>query len=64
MEITITLKEFEAIVKKAFKSGENWGITYTGWFEPSDEDYNEQIGKVQDELFMSYQRKTLLDHES
>lgn len=64
MEITITLKEFEAIVKKAFKSGENWGITYNTWFTPDEEDHSKQIAKAQDELFMSYQRKTLLDHES
>ena len=43
---TYTEKEVESIIKRAFKAGENWGVTYYTWFTPSKEDQKEQLGKV------------------
>ena len=32
------IREIEELLKKAFEAGENWGITYSGWFIPTEED--------------------------
>jgi hypothetical protein len=30
-------------IKKAFKAGEEWGVTYSTWFTPTEEDTEEKI---------------------
>lgn len=32
----------EEIIRKAFAKGEEWGVTYADWFDPSAE-YTEQM---------------------
>lgn len=43
---TLTKEEIIAIAKFAFKSGENWGVTYSGWFTPTKEDQEERINGI------------------
>ncbi len=46
-EEVILLSDVERIIKniyiKAFKDGENWGVTYSTWFNPSKEDTEKRI---------------------
>jgi len=42
-----TLKD---IIRTAFKKGELWGVTYSTWFEPNEEQTEEQIEKAIDEI--------------
>jgi len=42
-EITIKKEHFEEAIKAAFKKGENWGVTYSTWFTPSEEDTKDKI---------------------
>jgi len=30
-------------IRKAFKAGEEWGVIYSTWFTPSEEDTEEKI---------------------
>lgn len=39
-------KKFKAIVFRAFGLGEIWGVTYSGWFEPSKEDRTKQLNEA------------------
>jgi hypothetical protein len=50
LELETTKTELEDIIKKAFKRGEMWGVTYSGWFNPTLEDTEKQIQEVLDEL--------------
>jgi hypothetical protein len=36
----------EKIIRTAFEYGENWGICYSGWFTPSDEQTEIKIQEV------------------
>ena len=42
-EITITKEQFEKAIKDAFKKGESWGVCYSTWFTPTEEDKKEKI---------------------
>lgn len=42
-EITITKEQFEKAIKDAFKKGESWGVCYSTWFTPTEEDTKEKI---------------------
>ena len=33
----------EEIIRKAFLDGEQWGVTYSGWFAPSKEDTEKKV---------------------
>lgn len=35
---TYTVKEVKEMLIQAFDRGENWGVTYSGWFSPTKED--------------------------
>lgn len=35
----LTDKEFKGIIRKAFKLGEFWGVTYSTWFAPTKKDH-------------------------
>ena len=45
-----TEKEIEVIVRKAFKKGEAWGVTHSGWFSPSESDTEEKIQEAINEI--------------
>lgn len=36
-EITFTKEEVQKVMMECFIKGENWGMTYAGWFNPTDE---------------------------
>ena len=36
----------ESIIRTAFEKGQQWTDTYKGWFEPTDEQTEEQIQEV------------------
>ena len=36
-------KSTEQIIREAFKAGEFWAVTYSGWFTPSKEDTERKI---------------------
>jgi hypothetical protein len=37
-EITLTKEELNAMLLKAFSKGEAWGVTYSTWFSPTEEE--------------------------
>lgn len=43
MEKSELQKQIEKAVTQAFKMGEQWGVTYSGWFTPSEQDTQHQI---------------------
>lgn len=43
-------KEIEDIVRKAFKKGESWGVTYSGWFSPTEIDTENKIQEAINEI--------------
>jgi biotin synthase-like enzyme len=47
---TLTKEEIIAIAKFAFKAGENWGVTYSGWYEPTKEDREQKINGVVEQI--------------
>jgi hypothetical protein len=38
------------IIRKAFKAGENWGVTYSTWFTPTAKETEERIQEIIEEL--------------
>lgn len=46
----ITKDRLEEIIRIAFKYGEQWGVTYSGWFSPEEEDTERNIQEVLNEL--------------
>lgn len=42
-QITITKEQFDKAIEKAFKKGESWGVTYSTWFTPTEEDTKAKI---------------------
>ena len=47
---TLTKKEFENIIKFAFQKGELFGVTYSTWFVPTDDDRKEKIDNAFQEI--------------
>lgn len=43
-------EEIEAVIRKAFKKGEMWSVTYSGWFSPSESDTEEKIQEIINEI--------------
>jgi len=43
MEITITKEQFDKAIEQSFKKGESWGVTYSTWFTPTEEDTKAKI---------------------
>jgi len=41
--ISLTEKQLKDIVKFAHHAGEMWGVTYSGWFMPNEEDQKERL---------------------
>lgn len=46
-----TKEEIEDIIRKAFKAGEQWGVTYSTWFIPTKAGTEEKIQEVVTEVF-------------
>lgn len=44
--ITITNDQLMDIILTAFKDGEQWGVTYSTWFLPTEKATNEQISET------------------
>ena len=42
-QITITKEQFEKAIEDAFKKGESWGVCYSTWFIPKEEDTKDKI---------------------
>jgi len=38
--------EIEAMIREAFKAGEQWGVTYSTWFIPTEGDTEDEIQKT------------------
>jgi hypothetical protein len=43
---SVDKKLIEAIIRIAFEHGESWGVTYSTWFNPTNEQTEENIQKV------------------
>lgn len=43
--------KLEKLFRIAFQKGENFGVTYSTWFEPTKEDREEAIQKAMEEAF-------------
>lgn len=39
----ITEEKLNEILRTAFKNGELWGVTYSTWFTPDDDDTDDKI---------------------
>lgn len=37
-EITFTKEEVKQMIMESFVKGEEWGVTYQGWFTPSEKE--------------------------
>lgn len=42
---TFTKEEVQEMILEAFKKGENWGVTYGGWFLPTVEEKEKRAKK-------------------
>jgi len=40
--MNISMSEFKECIFLAFDEGDAWGVTYSTWFEPSEEDVQER----------------------
>lgn len=50
-QITITKEQFEKVIEDAFKKGESWGVCYSTWFTPTEEDTKGKIDIAIKEAF-------------
>lgn len=46
----ISREELKNIIRTAFQRGEDWGITYSTWFTPTEEQTEEKIQEVFNEF--------------
>lgn len=56
-QMTFTKEEVQEMMMKAFIKGETWGVTYSGWFSPSEVEKSERAAKDCEEIY----RNTLVD---
>ena len=45
-QIIIDREKFEKLIEETFKKGESWGVTYSTWFTPTEEDTAEKINEA------------------
>ena len=45
-QIIIDREKFEKLIEEIFKKGESWGVTYSTWFTPTEEDNKEKINEA------------------
>ena len=50
-EITFTKEEVKKMMIESFVKGENWGITYAGWFFPSEKEKADRAYKDCEEVY-------------
>ena len=48
--ISLTKEQLDSIIAVAFKRGQIWGVTYSTWFTPTDEDTLNKIVECQDSI--------------
>ena len=48
---TFTNEEVQKMMMEAFVKGENWGVTYGGWFCPTEEEKAERAAKDCEEIY-------------
>ena len=44
--VIINTEKFLSMLEDAFKKGEQWGVTYSTWFTPSEEDTKSKIDEI------------------
>lgn len=47
---TLTEEQLQQVILKAFSKGENWGVTYSTWFTPDEDDSNAQFTDALNEV--------------
>ena len=55
-ELTFTKEEVQKMLMEAFIKGEDWGVTHSGWFSPSNNDKASRAAKDCEEVY----RKALM----
>lgn len=49
--ITFTKEEVQKMMMEAFVKGENYGVTYSGWFSPSEKEKEDRAVKDCEEIY-------------
>lgn len=52
-EITFSKEQVQLMMMEAFVRGENWGVTYSTWFVPSEEEKADRAAKDCEEIYQS-----------
>ena len=55
----ITEKEIIEIIKIAFEDGENWGVTYSTWFIPTESRTNKEKEKTINKIIEAIKEKEI-----
>lgn len=50
-EVTFSKEEVQKMMMEAFFKGENWGVTYGGWFSPTEEEKADRAAKDCEEIY-------------
>lgn len=50
-ETIFTKEEVQKMIMEAFIKGENWGVTYSGWFMPTEEEKTIEAAKQCGEIY-------------
>jgi len=45
-----SLEQIKSAIKDAFKSGENWGVCYSTWFIPTQEQHDKELKLTTDSI--------------
>ena len=53
----ITKEQFNQTIRKAFESGETWGVTYSTWFTPSEKNTEDKKDEAVKEAYNSLSTK-------
>ncbi len=48
---TFSPEEVQKMMMEAFVKGENWGVTYGGWFSPSEQEKADRAAKDCEEVY-------------
>ena len=52
-EITFTKEQVQQMMMEAFIKGENWGVTYSTWFTPTEEEKANRAAKDCEGIYKS-----------
>lgn len=47
-------EEIRSIIRIAFQKGEQWGVTYSTWFRPTEEDTEKRIEEAIKEILDAF----------